>query len=231
MKTERLLYWVAIIALIVFAYNQCGKTKSAEQLALALTDTMHVTRNELGQQVASKLVLVGEVNTLKQMHFKDSVAIDLQSRINKNTLSATAFKTQTTNEHTTATRVESDSSDNRNGESGIIGSDSTCHEESPVYSTDFTGPWERYHIRASRDSIQLQHVSYNQFAVTQEWKKQKGLKGIFHPPVLEVSIVNENPNTETVGVSSFHADIPKQNKLLWFLGGVLITSVGIAAIQ
>jgi hypothetical protein len=185
----------------------------------------------------------------------DSLLNLLKSSLRKNTLSSTAVKTKTHERTTTATRIvhikRPDGKPNtlqldtnvRTSEGimetldgadttteGTIESDVDTVSDSltfPVYTTTYQDEWRTYAITATQDSITLDYTGINMFDVKQEWQTQaKGIKGWFKPKVLQVSITNLNPHTETVGLQSFHATEKKGTWQKGFITGAVIGIIG-----
>lgn len=236
MKNNSLVSFLIIIILILlFALYSCfNRVKDLEQVASAQGDSIHRMIDENGKETASRQVYLTTIDNMKKVNdSQDSLIVYLKEKLNKNTASLTVVTTKTKTEHATKTevsfRTDSDSIGIRRNEA--MG---TSHEgindsilSTVTFKSSYSDQWCSYDIVAMADTIKLNYTGFNQFSVSQEWKKQKGLKGFFQPPILEISITNENPNTKTTGVESFHAQIPKGHNLRVFGIGV---GIGVTAI-
>lgn len=218
-----------ILLLTVMQISTCNQLRDTESIVQTQYSVMTSKRDAEGRETVSKQVVEAGFDAMRK-YYGDSI----KKMIDRNTVSLTKAKTKTTNEGTTATTIKRDSLSNIGRASETLGDiyerrrtetleqDSGRILELPIYETVYSDKWQTYGITAGPDSIKLQHISYNEYSVKTEFVRNgKGLKAFFQPKILQVSITNENPNTQTLGVDSWHVPV-KKNTGLKFGTGILI---------
>lgn len=218
-----------ILCLAVMQIKTCNQLRETENIVQTQYSIMTSKRDAEGRETVSKQVVEAGFDAMRK-YYGDSI----KRIIDRNTVSLTKAKTKTTNGGTTATTIKWDSLSNTGRISETMGDlyerrriealeqDSGRILELPIYEAVYTDKWQTYGITARPDSIKLQHISYNEYSIKTEFARQgKGLKAFFQPKVLQVSIKNENPNTQTLGVDSWHVPV-KKNTGLKFGTGILI---------
>lgn len=213
LRAINILLCLSIIVLLLLQLRSCQKAGMTEGVLQAQRDSLYVTKNRLGQETAVRLAMVGTVSELKRSVIaKDSLLRDLSSRLNAATISLTMVKNQTTSQTAAPTTV--------------AGNDTSVVNDTvfvyPQYTTTYQDKWERYSIRALRDSIYLEHTAFNYYAISQNYRKQ----GFFKPKAVEVSVMNMNPKTVTVEAQSFLVTPKKENRLVWLMGSFLAGWIG-----
>jgi hypothetical protein len=214
------LTFAIIFLLILFLFQQCNQNKNLESIIQSQYDTLVVKRNAEGKEVASRQVFVATIEQMKMLSgSKDSLISELQKTITKQTVSLTILKTKTHERNTSPTVI-------------INGTDTGQIDTTRIsrfygtYTSKGFSKWSEYTIVAGPDTTILDYISFNQFSIKQEWQKQKGLKGFFQPKVLQVSITNDNPHTETIGVQSWHIPLQKKYTGLKIFGTGVVIGVG-----
>lgn len=158
----------------------------------AISDSLTRTRNALHQETSSRTAWQSSAKYYKAQvnQVGDSLMKVLMKAVRGNTVSATQAVIKTT-------RSGGDWVD------GAFGFDSKdpCN---PVYSKIFVSPWDSVSIAASSKGIRFDYVTYNSFRIEQAIKKN----GLFKKPDLTVTMFNENPYTQTLGLQSFHVSYP-----------------------
>lgn len=165
-------------------------------------------KNKLGQEVAT-------ITALHQMTIEQLTATQaelgstmerLQKEVKKNTALASVSRHQTSGELVAQTdTVFIDAGDSL-----------------PVYQTSVEDRWSRFDIMASPDTFLIDYTVYNEFVFKSEWKRS----GLFKPRYLEASVTSLNPNTETIGLSTWQAPKSKPKRLAWLGVGVGIGFAG-----
>jgi len=221
-----------IVALVIMQISTCNESRDKDGIIQAQYDVMKSERDAEGRETVSRQVVEAGFDAMRK-YYGDSI----KKLIDKNTVSLTRAKTKTTNGGTTATTIRNarrDSTGNGRQENillptnepsstGTFREDSTGILEFPVYETVHTDKWQTYSIIAGPDSTTLEHISYNEYSIKTEFARQgKGFKAFFQPKVLQVSITNENPRTQTLGVDSWHIPVEKNNTGLKVSTGILI---------
>lgn len=190
-----------------------------ESMYNAASDTLHQTRNELGQQLTTTSLLYGSVSDLKKLHAADSSALaHVQKMVDKLTLSATYLATATGNVINATPQIVEDRD--------TVWHDSVAYIY-PEYKTAYENKWERFNIRSNRDSTIVDYMVFNEFELAQKWKKN----GLFKRKTLEASILNLNPHTETKEYKTFTVKEDKGNRLRDIGIGILAGAAAVTAIN
>jgi hypothetical protein len=217
--TTTILLSGIVVVLCVLLQRSCSKNEEAENfqdMYNASMDTLHKTRNELGQEKTTTSLLLGTVGNLQALNSsKDSTLRKLQKLVDKKTISATVLTTSTGNTVSSATTSTQSRDTIRSTKDSLI-------YIYPQYNTEFKNRWENFNITANKDTFLVKYKVYNEYEFKQEFMKQgKGLKKVFSASVPMVSVTNLNPNTETLELKSFAVKPKKHSRLKTFLiGGV-----------
>lgn len=213
MKIERIIYCLIIFLCFIGMYNSCNENKEKQNLLNSVNDTLTKTINKHGQEKASTDLLLSTYKDFKAMHVADSSAIGkLQKLVDRLTISATYLSNVTDNSFVASTQTII------SGDTVIIDSITYVY---PEYKTNYTNKWERFDIKANKDSFAIDYKVFNEFNLKQEWKPN----GLFKRKTPEVSILNLNPNTETNELKTFTVKEDKSNRLRDFLLGVLASAI------
>ena len=215
MQKYLILSAIIVIAILILLLNRsCRKNErfdNMQNIYSAINDTLVKTRNELGQEVASKQALFGDITTFKRMiGVKDSTVLALQKLVNKHTHTATILNTTSTIHTAGATDT-------------IVLRDTVHINDSttivyPEYKKIFTNKWYWANVSSNKDSTILKFQVFNEFDIIHEWKRSS----IFKQKSLLIQVTNKNPYTETNNIQSFVVKQKKSNKLLIFAGGITI---------
>ncbi len=217
MNKHDYIYITIIFLLCLFLRNGCEKSDTFEKMLRASTDTLHKTRNKLHQEITTTTLLYGNIEDFKKIHFADSSAIGkLQQLVNKFTISATYLSDVTGNSVSLATQT-------------VIMHDTIFKDGIkylyPEYQDSISNRWEKFKIRASKDSIHLDYKVFNEFDLKQEWKNN----GLFKRKTPEVTILNLNPHTETLELKTFTVKEDKTNRLRDMLIGAAMAVITVEA--
>lgn len=212
---------IVCVVLAFFLSSTCNKIKKGKQfesMYVASQDTLHKTRNALGQEVAVKDLLYGDVSNFKKLIAgKDSTLAKLQKIVDRKTISATVLDNSTSNEIHSHTNT-------------ITGHDTIRKHDTlfvyPEYSTIFKNRWEDFNVKANRDTFLIDYKVFNEFEIEQKFEKQKVKGYIFKQDVPVIQVTNSNPNTVTNDVQSFNVSPPKNSSLKKILVGVGVGLVG-----
>jgi hypothetical protein len=213
--------YIVIAILLLFMHRSCEKQEELANAYTAAADTLSITRNKLGQEVAEKqLIQTESKKAFLQMTAANEEIAELQREVKKlkgRNVSATILTNNTTNTLNTAT-------------DSIIIHD-TIYENGtitvfPTYTYARNNEWERFDIRASKDSLQMDYEIYNKFVITQSMKKQGGF---FSKKAPTISVTNQNPYTTTQQLQSYSVDC-KCRKGMWFSVGTAAGATGIVVL-
>lgn len=206
---KEFFYIALIILLSVLIYTGCEGNKKNLDLLSSVTDSLHKTKDKLNREISSTKVINISYEELKAIHAKDSSSLGkLQKLVTKLTVSAAIISTATKNNFTSATV-------NLSGDT--VKEDSLIYVY-PRYHTYYSNKWERFNITAMRDSFKVDYKVFNDFELSQEWKRN----GLFKRRTLIASIKNLNPNTETLEYKTFTVSENGRNRLRDFVTGALI---------
>lgn len=212
-KIALIIQLLVIICLTIFLFKGCQEKKQIANLYNASQGTLTKSINKLGQERSTRKLLVGTVSELKNLkNINDSTIKILQNTVDNNTISATILIDKTTIYGSKKSVVD------------------TTHEQVvkinnkiyvyPTYSDSINSKWARGWIEANKDSIKWRFISFNEFDIKAEYKRDHFWTAKY--PI--VSVLNKNPHTETINMNSFvlDKDKSKQSRLVVFLEGVLV---------
>ena len=218
--TKRDFIFITLIAcLCFFLLRQCKNGNSFKAMYDAAQDTLHHTRNKLGQEETKTASLYGSLSDFKKIHASDSSAIGkLQKMVDKHTISATYLNTSTGNVISSAT-------------DDVIGRDTIWKDKVayiyPEYRDTIMNKWERFILSATKDSFRLNYKVINEFNIIQSWQRP----GFLKRKVPTASVVNLNPHTETVQFQSFNLKEDKGNRIRDGAIGVAIGALVVTGLQ
>lgn len=207
MKYSRdIIYLLLMAGLTLALISQCSEREETEMFyKAAFEDTIKRYTNKYGEKVTENKVLVGSIQDLKKLDSsKDSTIKELQKRVNSKTSSVVYIASQTSDTGTTKTDTVYLDRWNR-----------------PVYVSEWNERWSKGKITAGSDSIKREVTMFNEYIVSQEWKRD----GLFKPKYLVLAVTNKNPYTTSIDQRSFTVRQPKHRRLESFLIGV---GVGVA---
>ena len=195
--------------LIFFIYRGCeSRADLKEQIGLyeAAQDTLHQTRNELGQQITSiSLLQADKEKDLLKLKTNDSTIIALQKVVKeyKGKLdNATVFGNSTNDAGSSETIIKWDTLKTDTG--------STAY---PTYTSNWVEKWSEGNIKATKDSIFRDIKIKNEFEMTMGKENQ----GFLKKRKSVVTIKNLNPNTITTELRTFTVE-PHKNKFSFGIG-------------
>lgn len=207
--------WLKILPLIVIGIlclclnRQCNTLKEVQNSYRAANDDLNKVRNRLGAEKATTKLIISDYKQLKRLSDgKDSSIVALKKLVDRHTLSATVGASETGNSVSLRTDT-------------LVFTDTVIYNDTvflfPEYYSAFSNKWERFNIKASKDTITLDYTVFNEFSIEQTYKRD----GWFKPKYPVVIVNNNNPNTTTTSLKSFNVKPKKANRLVWFVvGGV-----------
>jgi hypothetical protein len=183
---------VLIIVLFILLFRSCEKNIDTKQAYAAVNDSLHITRNKMGEQVASiQIIRTENKKQFLELHSKDSIIIALQGivRRTKNIQSAIIFNASTGSSVNGSTVVHS---------RDTIRTDSVVYVY-PEYSLARHTKWDSVSVRSNKDSTHLEYKIFNNFEITTSYKRS----GLFKGKTPVIDITNKNPYTETVALRAY----------------------------
>lgn len=185
------LKFILVVVVLVLAFGllkSCNSIKEQKGLIESLSSTLDTTRNSLGQQKASILVIYTDrEKSFLKIKTQDSLILWLQKTVKdyKGRLSsAIVIRNTTTSNGSTVTTVIRDTVDN------IV---------YDTYSTRWKNKWDEGYILASKDSIHREMKFRNEYEVTIGNESN----GWFKKRTFKVSVLNLNPNTYTTELRAY----------------------------
>jgi hypothetical protein len=174
---------IVIIAILVgLNLRSCDQEKSTNSLLVSLGDTLTVTRDKLGREVAKSTTLsVSSAKQLLDIKSKDSSIISLQALVTDyegQILSASHLHVVT--EGTVVTRT-------------IVRVDTVHDQGYPTYTGTFDTPWYSGSVVANKDQVTNNYRVRNKFRIIEG----KESNGWFKNKVYKSTVINMNPNTAT----------------------------------
>lgn len=214
---------LSIIILILLLFKGCDKIGSLQnsltQVTESANDTITRIKNKLGQEEAKTLVIQGTIEDLKLIHASDSSELGrLKNIVNKHTVSATTATTNTNNSISSATQI-------------VYLHDTLefpCDTIFPEYITKYENKWEKFDVKAGKDSIKIDYTVFNEFSVVQEFEKKGNVFNRKYIPVL--MITNNNPHTTTLNAKSFMLQPIKDKRWRYFAIGSFVGFLGTSII-
>lgn len=214
----------ALLIICFFWNRSCTQLEKAETQNtnyVQANDSMKHKINDLGQEITSTAVVLGDYNVLKnKLHSSDSTIKKLQALIDKHTMSATILNSKTTDKGTTHTTIT--------GTEKVIKHDSIFIY--PTYESSWTERWSIGHVKANKDSITREVTLFNEYDIKQSYKKQDGFWGNFKARQPVVEVTNLNPMTKTTALKSFVLAPDKKHKGRTLITGIVIGFIGYFAL-
>ena len=228
MKLYNFILTIICIFLAIFLFRSCKENEENIELFNASQDTLRQSRNELNQQVTKITIMQGQVKDLKRLNSsKDSTLKKLQALVDRKTNSATVIGTVTHNSGSSGTVITFETPIHTHDISfsgKVCPCDSLIHDTIyPIYSTQWNERWSKGKIIANKDSIIRDVITFNEFSITEKWEREKWYK----EKKLVLTIVNSNPQTETVELKTFRVTQKKGKKITWFSVGAIAGAVTI----
>ena len=181
-------------------------SKASAQTALnsALTDTVHHYKTANGLNAAYIQTIVADKATLVAVAAKkDSV---IASLLKSNSKITDITHVQSTTYHDTVAKIDTEY---------VVKNGVKIKTDSVFINKTITNKWYVADINVRVDSVGLKLKTYDDFVVDHEFKPQGFLKA----PVLNVNVINLNPNSVNTGLSSYQIAVPKPNYWLPAGGG------------
>lgn len=199
--------------------KQADRANDLNKLYEVSQDSLHIERNKQGQEKAATTLLYSTIADFKKLKASDSSAIGkLQHMVDKLTISATYLSNVTSNSFVAPTQ---------NVTSGDTVKIDSITYVFPEYKTSYTNKWERFDVKANKDSFAIDYKVFNEFDLVQAWKRN----GLFKRKTPEVTILNLNPHTETKELKTFTVKENKGNRFRDMLIGAAVGALTIEAIR
>lgn len=212
-----ILFLLLAIFFGLWADRLQGKLAGAQSINNALEADVVKYRDKSGAEITEKNLILSDYKTLKAIHARDSSEISrLQQIVNKRTISATILRTSTT-----GTSVGTTSVTFVTKEDSLPKLTLPCDTVYPEYSYSDSTKWAKIKVKSTKDSTKVSYKFFNEYDITQEMKKSGIWPFRKFTPIVKVR--NLNPNTETIGISSY-AVKPKNH------AGRTATIAGISAV-
>lgn len=220
--TREIVFFGACIILSFFLLRGCDtpidKSKYIpKQLFDASQDSLHISRNSLGQQESKTKLLYASVSELRKLNTsKDSSIQKLLKLVNKKTIGATVLSNTTSGTITSGTIITHKDTVKINGKDSLI-------YIYPQYTLKRdSGKWEDIFATANKDSFVVKYKVFNEFHITQDYEKQKVEGKWFKQDVPIIKVINLNPKTETRELKSFIGKPAKKKQGNAFIAGGII---------
>lgn len=203
-----IVFSVVLLTLAAFLYNEYKSHKITTSQVNALTDTVNIYKTRDGKNAAKISVLEGKRSDLEEiLKRKDSELYNLAKKT-KNLEYLISLKTVTSIDtiahiDTFLIKLPGDTvfkpiKDNVN----IF-----------AYKT-ITNKYYQANLKLQNDSLDLKLKVYNDFAIMTRYESN----GWFKPKTLIVDVINQNPYTETTGLSSYKFEQKKKHTGLKIIG-------------
>lgn len=220
MNKRDFIFIAVILVLVFFTWKDCTRGDSFEAMYLASNDTLHTTRNKLGQEETKTALLYGSKKDLEKIIADKNSAIGkLQQLVDKNTISATYLSVNTGN-------VISSATDTIIMRDTVKGPDGISYVY-PEYRDTTLNKWESIIILANKDSVHIDYKVFNEFNIVQSWERPSFLKR----KIPTAKITNLNPHTETKEFKTFTLQENKGNRLRDGLIGVAVGALVVTGLQ
>lgn len=226
-KAVKYSIYAVLFLLIGGCFLYIGKLKqkitSGKITIEALSNTMVKYRDKNGAEVTEARLILSSYKDLKALHVSDSSTIGrLQNLVNKNTISATAIKNTTSGTITGKTKItfKNVSLGNNRDTLPILTEVVTmpCDTVYPEYQDSITSKWANMNVLATKDSIKVDYTVFNEYEISQEYKKEGNWP--FRKKVPIVKIKNLNPHTVTTEIASYAVQVPKTGKKITTIAAV-----------
>lgn len=209
-KTLKVIIIVSVIIAFLSFFKNCYNNYNKYSSYLELKDSLIQYRNELNEQVSINRSLSISYEGIKRTgELKDSIINSLKKEVNKRTVSIGYSKTVSNTKASTGTTIT---------KIDTVFVDTCNNLLYPTYKTEWDNKWETGVIIASKDSIFRDIKIRNEFITKTEFSRVPFWK----TPELTISLVNKNPNTETVELKQINITPPKPKRGLYFIGGAVV---------
>lgn len=203
-----LIVILAVLLIAIFT-SKVNDSKYHDELEASLLDSLKITHNKLGQEVAYKRVINAKYSDLKRLARSNNKEIkELASIVDRKTQSATIIRNHVEFIH--------------------VGKVDTIYIDSltgmPVYNKIYSDKWIDYKIVAGSDSILLSLKVRNEYQYKYQWIR----KNIFHKYVLNFESKSLNPYSHTDEIISYSAKEKASRFGIGFCLGYGITNKGIS---
>lgn len=206
--------WVVIFLIVMVIsfklVSSCSYDRGSEENNHnyeILTDSLKITRDKLGNEVAKREVL--EFQSVKDIENLSNISEEVRTLKN----SVREYKGKLRN----ATLLKNETNVSGSGTTTVIRDTVT---ESPIYKTSWEDKWSKGFIQARVDSILYDFKVKNEFILSMGGEK----KGLFGKRKTTATIKNLNPNTYTKEVITFDVT-PKAKRFgMGIVGGIGFTN-------
>lgn len=222
---EKTLYLVIIVLLISLGAvgwlykGKATKVEEQENLIIALHDTLRITTNEKGQQVA-------EIQQIRTARVKDFTQIKnltgenkrLQDAVKQNagrlgtSGSVTTFASDTKVDVTVPTTVTFPEI-TPNSPINLVTNRDTVYLYPEYTAKVELGQWAKANVVSNKDSTRIKLGVYNEYTLVLGEEKQKG-SGLFGKKLPFAEVTNLNPYSSTATLKTYSVDNKIKQKRL-----------------
>lgn len=207
---NRLIIIALSVLIILMLYKGCEQRDKINDLTTRIgsdangyEELIKRERNKLNQELVS--IQLSEQTTreelLSERAAHGSTREELQRQVRKNTRLAAVVRSETSQV--------------------VVGPTDTVYvreiDSMPVYQTSFSDKWADITVMVSTDTIIVDYLIRNEFV----FKAERERTGLFKSD-LRASVLSMNPNTSTVGLSTWTVPKQKPKRLAWLGVGVAI---------
>lgn len=194
-----------------FWISNLYSSKTQDKAALiASTDTVHHYKTSDGKNAAYIQTPVADRSELLALTKRnDTLAYEL-FQANKKITDFTHIKTATRVD--TVTRLDTEY---------VEVNGAKIKPDSLVIDKSISTKWYNAKVSVRADTLGLHLVSFDEYLVAHQYKSM----GLFKPDQLTVNVINENPNSVNVGLSSYQIPPAKQKRAVPFVAGAVVTAI------
>lgn len=214
---------IAVLLLIMLGeyfalFNLNRQLQSAQSVNDALSGDVKKYRDKSGAEVTEKNLILGNYKQLQKIRASDSSEIGrLQKLVTKLTISVNILKSRTGGVSSGTTEVVFVPVTNGNDDDSLMNV-TPCDTVYPIYKYQDSTKWVNLKVKASKDSTHVEYKVFNEYEISQEFKKTGIWPFRKQQPIVKVR--NLNPNTETIGISSYAVQQPKNGGKIAVITGV-----------
>ncbi len=218
------LNWIllaTVVGLIISNRRSCNQVDDQQQIIHALADTVKYNADSTKAWIAD--FQVSQAKDFTKIKGLEGTVLQLQELVKKtNAYNAAVLKN--------ISRIKGVS------QTTVLPGDTIYHDSIlylyPTYFTDWKEKWSEGEITAKKDTIAYSFKVYNEFELSQSWKREKWFK----KRVGEATVKNLNPYTITTEIRTFNLQTkpnrinlgPSINMNYSFSSGHLTISPGIS---
>ena len=196
MNRINIILGAALLVVGFLYHDSCQKRIESESLNQSLQDTLRYTEDSLTAEISD--IRVSKAKDFTKLEGLQGSLKELQELVKKDRAYNAAILKN-------ISRIKGSSRT-------IILPGDTVREDGvlkiyPTYKTDWKERWSQGSITAMKDSIGWSFKVYNEFELSQSWKREKWFK----KRVGTAKVTNRNPNTVTKEFRTFNLE-NKQNK-------------------